>query len=112
MKILIINCPNHWVAQTWEIFISFEIFCSLKLVLFVSQQEGRTYSEAVFNETINIVEVDEGLDGETFFLYLFLAAGVVLLLVLGQQALASMGKRRGGGSRYGKMWFCLFILRH
>lgn len=62
-------------------------------------QEGRVYSEAVFNETINIVEVDEGLDGETFFLYLFLAAGVVLLLVLGQQALASMGKRRGGGSR-------------
>jgi translocon-associated protein subunit alpha len=52
------------------------------------------------------------LDGETFFLYLFLAAGVVLLLVLGQQALASMGKRRGGGSRYGKMWFCLFFLRH
>lgn len=69
--------------------------------LFVYNQEGRVFSEAVFNETINIVEVDEGLDGETFFLYLFLAAGVVLMLVLGQQALASMGKRRGGGSRYG-----------
>ena len=60
-------------------------------------QNGRIYSEAVFNETINIVEVDEGLDGETFFLYVFFAAGVVLLLLLGQQALASMGKRRGGG---------------
>lgn len=68
-------------------------------------QEGRVYSEAVFNETINIVEVDEGLDGETFFLYLFLAAGVVLLLVLGQQGLASMGKRRGGGSRYLKPFY-------
>lgn len=81
--------------------------CELQLVthpyyyLFVFNQEGRVFSEAVFNETINIVEVDEGLDGETFFLYLFLAAGVVLMLVLGQQALASMGKRRGGGSRYG-----------
>nr|CAG4642088.1 EOG090X0ETF [Eurycercus lamellatus] len=58
--------------------------------------DGRIYSESIFNETINITEVDEGLDGETFFLYLFFAAGIVLLLVLGQQALASMGKRRGG----------------
>ena len=52
----------------------------------------------MFNETVNIFEVDEGFDGETFFLYLFFAAGSVLLLVLGQQALASMGKRRGGSS--------------
>merc|ERR1712136_209384 len=61
--------------------------------------EGRVYSESVFNETVNIVEVDEGLDGETFFLYVFFAAGIVLLLVLGQQALSSMGKRRGGAPR-------------
>nr|CAH0105482.1 unnamed protein product [Daphnia galeata] len=71
----------------------------LSVNLVYRDSEGRIYNEAVFNETINCVEVDEGLDGETFFLYLFLAAGVVLLLVLGQQALASMGKRRGGGSR-------------
>jgi len=61
--------------------------------------DGRSFSESVFNETVNIVEVDEGLDGETFFLYLFFAAGIVFLLVLGQQALTSMGKRRGGASR-------------
>jgi len=71
----------------------------LSINLAYRDSNGRIYSEAVFNETINIIEVDEGLDGETFFLYLFFAAGVVLLLVLGQQALASMGKRRGGGSR-------------
>lgn len=35
-----------------------------------------------------------GLDGETFFLYVFLAAGVVLLLVIGQQTLLSVGKKR------------------
>merc|ERR1712191_23388 len=35
--------------------------------------DGRSFSESVFNETVNIVEVDEGLDGETFFLYLFFA---------------------------------------
>lgn len=67
--------------------------------VFIVLQDGRIYSESVFNETVNIVEVYEGLDGETFFLYVFFAAGIVLLLVLGQQALASMGKRRGGGQR-------------
>jgi len=62
--------------------------------------DGRIYVDSVFNETVNIIEVDEGFDGETFFLYLFFAAGAVLLLVLGQQALASVGKRRGAsGSR-------------
>lgn len=35
-----------------------------------------------------------GLDGETFFLYVFLAAGIVLLLVIGQQTLLSMGRKR------------------
>ncbi|KAL9706315.1 hypothetical protein quinque_009833 [Culex quinquefasciatus] len=33
------------------------------------------------------IKVDEGLDGETFFLYVFLAAVVVQLLVLGQRFL-------------------------
>lgn len=36
----------------------------------------------------------EGLDGETFFLYVFLAAGIVLLLVIGQQTLLSVGRKR------------------
>ncbi|KAL9695651.1 hypothetical protein quinque_014936 [Culex quinquefasciatus] len=35
------------------------------------------------------IKVDEGLDGETFFLYVFLAAVVVQLLVLGQRFLGS-----------------------
>jgi len=56
--------------------------------------EGTVYQDAVFNETISIIEVDEGLDGETFFLYVFLAAGVVLLLVGAQQLLASFSKKR------------------
>lgn len=41
--------------------------------------EGKSFVNAVFNETINVVEPDEGLDGETFFLYIFLAAILVLL---------------------------------
>ncbi|KAI8425960.1 hypothetical protein MSG28_004948, partial [Choristoneura fumiferana] len=35
-----------------------------------------------------------GLDGETFFLYVFLGAACVLALVLGQQALSSLARRR------------------
>lgn len=56
--------------------------------------EGNIFQDAVFNETVNIVEPDEGLDGETFFMYVFLAAISVLLLVGAQQLLASFGKKR------------------
>lgn len=55
--------------------------------------EGKQFQDAVFNETINIVEPDDGFDGETFFLYVFLAAVVVLLVVGAQQLLASFGKK-------------------
>lgn len=55
--------------------------------------------EAVYNQTINIVEVSEGLDGETFFLYIFLGAACVLGLVLGQQALSSLARRRSPRSQ-------------
>lgn len=55
---------------------------------------GASFTEAVFNETVLITELDEGLDGETFFLYVFLAAIAVLLLVVGQQFLGTIGKRK------------------
>jgi len=66
----------------------------LNIALNYRDSNGIQYTEAVFNETVLIIEVDEGLDGETFFLYVFLAAIVVLLLVLGQQFLGSVGKKR------------------
>lgn len=47
----------------------------------------------MYNETIQIVELDEGLDGETMFLYVFLAACVILTLVGGQQLLSSFGRK-------------------
>lgn len=56
--------------------------------------EGKIFQDAVFNDTITIVEVDDGLDGETFFMYVFLAALVVLTLVGIQQLLASLGRKR------------------
>jgi len=66
----------------------------LTINLNYKDSEGTIFQDAVFNDTINIIELDEGLDGETFFLYVFLAAIVVLLLVGAQQLLASFSKKR------------------
>lgn len=68
----------------------------LQINLAYKDKAGRQYVNAVFNETVNIVELDEGLDGETFFLYVFLAALCVLVLVVGQQFLAGFGRRKRG----------------
>ncbi|CAG9561470.1 unnamed protein product [Danaus chrysippus] len=65
----------------------------LNIQLNYRDASGNYYQEAVYNQTINIVEVSEGLDGETFFLYVFLGAACVLTLVLGQQALSSLARR-------------------
>lgn len=43
-------------------FYSVDLFNYGKYVL----QEGNSFMSAVFNETVNIVEPDEGLDGETY----------------------------------------------
>jgi len=61
--------------------------------------DGNVWQSAVFNDTITVNEADEGMDGETFFLYLFLVAMVVLLLVAGQQFLGSFSRKHlGSGS--------------
>merc|ERR1712004_221626 len=41
------------------------------------------FIDPVFNETVQIVEFDEGFDTETFFMYVCIAGGLVLLLFLG-----------------------------
>ncbi|EDS28870.1 translocon-associated protein subunit alpha [Culex quinquefasciatus] len=46
----------------------------LNIALNYRGASGNQFSEAVFNETVSIIKVVEGLDGETFFLYVFLAA--------------------------------------
>ncbi|XP_055587275.1 translocon-associated protein subunit alpha-like [Uranotaenia lowii] len=89
--------PGHEATVSYS-FLPSESFAGrpfgLNIALNYRDASGNQFSEAVFNETISIIEIDEGLDGETFFLYVFLAAVVVLLLVLGQQFLASYGKRK------------------
>merc|ERR1711899_145969 len=44
--------------------------------------DGNSYLDPVFNETVQIVEFDEGFDTEVFFMYVTLAAGVFLVLFL------------------------------
>lgn len=63
------------------------------LIYYIFLQNGVSYNEAVFNETVQIIEIDDGLDGETIFLYVFLAACVILTLVGGQQLLSSLGRK-------------------
>ncbi len=58
---------------------------------FFPKKDGNQYLNAVFNETVSIIELDEGLDGETFFLYVFLAAVGVLVVVVAQQFFVSFG---------------------
>lgn len=54
--------------------------------------EGNFYFDPVFNETVQIVEFDEGFDTEVFFMYVFIAAGAILLLFLG---FSFMSSRKG-----------------
>ena len=37
----------------------------------------------MFNETVQIVEFDEGFDTEVFFMWAFMVAGALLVLFLG-----------------------------
>ncbi|XP_043575455.1 translocon-associated protein subunit alpha isoform X1 [Chiloscyllium punctatum] len=54
---------------------------------------GNIYRDAVFNQTVTITEREDGLDGETIFLYMFLT-GLGLLVVVGIHQLLESRKRR------------------
>ena len=43
---------------------------------------GNFFFDPIFNETVQITEFDEGLDTEVFFMYVFIAAGLLLVLFL------------------------------
>ncbi|KAK2870529.1 hypothetical protein QQF64_021483 [Cirrhinus molitorella] len=54
---------------------------------------GNVFQDAVFNQTVTITEIEDGLDGETIFMYVFLS-GLGLLLVVGLHQLLESRKRR------------------
>ncbi|KAK0044457.1 translocon-associated protein subunit alpha [Biomphalaria pfeifferi] len=81
------------------VFVPNEAFSArpfgLTVTLNYKNKDGSaSFQSAVFNETIQVVDPDEGLDGETFFLYVFLAAIIILLLVGAQQLVSSFGRKR------------------
>jgi len=88
--------PQQEVTLAYSFFVS-EAYSArpygFTVNLFYKDVDGNQYATAVFNETVTIVELDEGLDGETFFLYVFLAAVVVLIIVASQQFFISLKKK-------------------
>lgn len=54
---------------------------------------GNFFIDPVFNETVQIVEFDEGFDTETFFMYVCIAGATVLLLFLGFNLLSGKKSR-------------------
>jgi hypothetical protein len=79
--------------STFEfMFTPSETFSQRQFGLVISlrykDMDSKSFINSVFNETITIVEPEEGFDGETFFLYIFLAAIVVLLGLVGNHFLS------------------------
>ncbi|KAJ8337127.1 hypothetical protein SKAU_G00383470 [Synaphobranchus kaupii] len=54
---------------------------------------GNVFQDAVFNQTVTVTEREDGLDGETIFMYVFLS-GLGLLVVVGLHQLLESRKRR------------------
>uniref|UniRef100_A0A5F9D1I6 Translocon-associated protein subunit alpha n=1 Tax=Oryctolagus cuniculus TaxID=9986 RepID=A0A5F9D1I6_RABIT len=52
---------------------------------------GNVFQDAVFNQTVTVIEREDGLDGETIFMYMFLA-GLGLLVVVGLHQLLESRK--------------------
>ncbi|XP_026857845.2 translocon-associated protein subunit alpha-like [Electrophorus electricus] len=66
----------------------------LVILLNYLDSEGGAFQSAVYNQTVTITEVDECLDGETIFMYIFLS-GLFVLMVFGMyQVLESRMKKR------------------
>ncbi|XP_062376813.1 translocon-associated protein subunit alpha isoform X1 [Sardina pilchardus] len=63
---------------------------------------GNVFQDAVFNQTVTVTEREDGLDGETIFMYVFLG-GLGLLVVVGLHQLLESRKDRHGGSMNRKL---------
>lgn len=98
--------PNHQATLAYS-FMPAEPFAGRPFGLSVNLNyrdgSGNNFAQSIYNKTVNVVEVSSGLDGETFFLYVFLVAGLVLALVGGQAALAQLQRKhsqRHTGARH------------
>ncbi|XP_026161609.1 translocon-associated protein subunit alpha-like [Mastacembelus armatus] len=66
----------------------------LVILLNYLDAEDTVFQTAIYNQTVTITEREEGLDGETMFMYIFLGGLLVLLLFGMYQVLESRTKRR------------------
>ncbi|VDD96750.1 unnamed protein product [Enterobius vermicularis] len=67
----------------------------LVVELHYEDSDGTKFISTLFNETLTIVEDDSNFNTETGFLYVLLAAAVVLVLFAGQQFLSKLTRRHG-----------------
>ncbi|XP_028667580.2 translocon-associated protein subunit alpha-like [Erpetoichthys calabaricus] len=66
----------------------------LVILLNYVDNNGKAFQNTVYNQTVTISEIEEGLDGETIFMYMFLA-GLMALIMFGlYHALQSQIKKR------------------
>ncbi|XP_071766581.1 translocon-associated protein subunit alpha [Centroberyx gerrardi] len=66
----------------------------LVILLNYLDNEGNAFQTAIYNQTVTITELEEGLDGETMFLYIFLTGLVALVLFGVYQVLETRTKKR------------------
>merc|ERR1712223_1487894 len=73
-------------ASVFYSFVPADAFAGRPIGLTINlayrDSEGNFFMDPVFNETVQIVEFDEGFDSEVFFMYVFLVAGLFLVLSL------------------------------
>lgn len=91
---------NRIVKPKQEVTFSYQFFVSeaysprpygLTINLYYRDADNIQYLTPVFNETVSIVELDEGLDSETFFLFIVLGGLAVLALIGMYQLFQSYG---------------------
>ncbi|XP_060898757.1 translocon-associated protein subunit alpha-like [Labrus mixtus] len=66
----------------------------LVILLNYLDTEGAVFQTAIYNQTVTIIEREEGLDGETMFMYIFLVGLVALMLFGMYQVLETRTKKR------------------
>lgn len=70
----------------------------LTLLMLFKDSDGNQFGAGVFNETITLKELDETFDGETFFLYVLLAA-IALLVIFGLNYVVTNKFKRSSGKQ-------------
>jgi len=79
-------------------FIPADAFAGRPIGLSINLQyrdaSGNMFIDSVFNETVQIVEFDEGFDTETFFMYVTMAGASVLVLFLAFNQLTGGSKKK------------------